>query len=309
MRARSVVRAEVTPGAVLLACSVPILFLHVKYQPGVRVPLRSTHLGIELSDVAVLVVALAAVREGVRRGFEPLRAGMPLWIVSAALLGWMALRTESLVHAVTAAKFAEYALLALSAPLVLRRRADWELVASAAGAWSAVATLVALLQFFGADISDAWPAGRRQPSFLGHSDFAALSALALGIGLAALVIGRRRLGWAPVVAGGAGLVLAGTSAGLVGAAAGALVLLYSAARRQALRRSDVLVAGAVVAVVAAGVLTLRAGDFEQFLRFLHVDRQERSSTANVQTYAHHTLLVYVGYRIWLGHKVTGVGLL
>src|SRR5438876_1934404 len=144
LRARSLARAGVSPGAAALALAVPFLFLHIKYQPGVRVPLGSTHLGLELSDLAVVVVAVFALREGLREGFAALRPALALWISSAALLLWIFVRSESLTHVVTAAKFAEYALLAVSAPLVLRRRADWELVAAAVVAWSVAATLFGL---------------------------------------------------------------------------------------------------------------------------------------------------------------------
>ena len=147
--------------ALVLALAVPFLFLHIKYQPGVRVRLGSTHLGIEASDLAVVVVALVALREGLRAGFAPLRPALPLWIASAALVVWILVRSETLVHLVTAVKFSEYALLAISAPLILRRRDDWEVVAAAIVAWSVAATLVALLQFFGLGIADAWAAGRR----------------------------------------------------------------------------------------------------------------------------------------------------
>src|SRR5882762_5625740 len=166
LRARSMAtESGISPGAAALALAVPFLFLHIKYQPGVRVPLGSTHLGLELSDVAVVVVAVFALREGLRRGFAALRPALALWISSAALLLWIFLRSESLTHFVTAAKFAEYALLAISAPLILRRRADWELVAAVIVAWSVAATLFGFVQFLGADIADAWAAGRRQPSF------------------------------------------------------------------------------------------------------------------------------------------------
>jgi O-antigen ligase len=62
----------------------------------------------------------------------------------------------------------------------------------------------------------------------------------------------------------------------------------------------------VVAVVAAGVLVLRAGDFENFLRFVHLKGKE-TQTANIQTYSHHALLAYIGYRIWLDHPIVGAG--
>ena len=306
VRARAVARSGISPGAVVLAVAVPIMFLHIKYQLGVRVQLGSTHLALELSDLAVVAVALAAVREGLRAGFAPLRRALSLWIAAAALLVWIFARSQTLEHAVTAAKFGEYALLALSAPLLLRRRSDWELVAAAIVGWSVVATFVGLLQIFGADIADAWAAGRRQPSFLGHSDFAALSALALGIGLAAVLLAQRRIGWLAIATGALGVMLSGATAGLIGVAAGTAGLLYATARRRRLVMRDLAVSAAVVAVVAAGVFTLRAGDFEHFLEFLHVKSEERT-TVGVETYSHHTLLAYIGYRIWRDHPVAGAG--
>ena len=306
VRARTFARSGISPGAAALTLAVPFLFLHIKYQPGVRVPLGSTHLGLELSDLAVVVVALFALREGIRTGFAPLRPAWPLWLASLALVLWIIVRSGSLTHLVTAAKFSEYALLAISAPLVLRRRDDWEFVAAAVVGWSVVATCVGLLQFFGLGIADAWAAGRRQPSFLGHSDFAALSAFALAIGLAAVLAANRRIGWAAIASGALGLILSGATAGLIGIAAGAAALLYAISRRRSLAIRDVAVSGAVVGVVAAGVLVLRAGDFENFLRFLHLKGKE-TQTANIQTYSHHTLLAYIGYRIWRDHPVIGAG--
>jgi len=295
-----------TRHVIALALAIPFLFLHIKYQPGVRVPLGSTHLGLELSDLAVLVVALTALREGLRNGFARLRPGLSLWVAAALLIVWIFVRSQSLTHAVTAAKFAEYALLAVSLPLIIRRREQYEFVAGAIVAWSVVATAFALLQIFGVDIAAAWPAGRRQPSFLGHSDFAALSGLALAIGLAGVLLTRRAIAWVGVASGVIGLMLAGATAGLLGTIGGAIALLAAILRRRPLVLRDFVVTGGCVALVAAGVLTLRAGDFEQLLRFLHLKGRETQSN-NIQTYSHHALLAYVGYRIWRDHPVAGAG--
>jgi O-antigen ligase len=291
---------------IALALAVPIIFLHVEYQPSVDVSLGDTELGLELSDLMIVIVALVALRAGMRNGFAPLRPALALWIASALLLLWIFIRSESLENVVTAATFAEYALLAVATPLLLRRRADWELVAAVVVGWSVVATLFGLVQFFGADIADAWAAGRRQPSFLGHSEFAALSAFALAIGLAAVLLARRRVGWVGIGSGTLGLVLAGAAAGLIGVAAAAVGLLYAISRRRALEMRDLAISGAVVGIVAAGVLTLRAGDFERFLRFLDLKGRE-TQTADVETYSHHTLLAYIGYRIWRDHPAVGAG--
>jgi O-antigen ligase len=101
-------------------------------------------------------------------------------------------------------------------------------------------------------------------------------------------------------------MLAGATAGLVGTVAGVVGLLVIVARRRRLELRDFAITSSCLILVAAGVLTLRAGDFEHFLRFLHLKGRE-TQTSNIETYSHHTLLAYVGYRIWRNHPVAGAG--
>jgi hypothetical protein len=307
-------------GALVLAASLPLLFLHVEYQPGLTIDVGDTRVAVEVSDLALLAVVGTAIAMGRSRGFTPLRAGLPLWIAAGALTLWIAAATlygplvldgyPLLENLVTAAKFAEYALLAASVPLLVRARDELGLVVGVLIVWSVLASVVALLQFQGLDVFDAWSAGRRQPSFLGHHDLAALSGAVFLIGLATLLLdprtGRRRLSTAAIVSGGAGLALAAALASMVGIALalGALVSIWLWRGERALAR--LAVALALVAAVGLAVLTLRSGDVADFLTFAG-DDSEQPRAEEVETYSQRTLLAYIGWRIFLDHPVLGVG--
>src|SRR5207302_3751472 len=215
---------------------------------------------VVLSDLVLLAVGLAALWAGLRRGFAPLRAGWPIWIAGGVFLldvgagsvypKLWASGYHASTHAVTAAKFAEYALLALTVPLLVRARRDVELLAVTLIAWSVTATVAGVAQIFGADILEAWTAGRRQPSFLGHHDFASLSGATLAlclVGLALRPVWRPRPALLAVagLSGGLGLIVSGSSAGAIGLAVGAGALLLAARLRGWLARRRGLAVGAI----------------------------------------------------------------
>src|SRR5436305_3571562 len=136
------VRLPVAPRALVVAAAIPFLFLHVRYQPGVSVGPIDAY----LSDFAVLAVVATALWTGVRDGFAPLRPGLPVWIALACFFTWIlvgvfvghehAATYATRTHAVTAAKFIEYGLLAPSIVLLLRTRAELLLAAWTLVLWS-----------------------------------------------------------------------------------------------------------------------------------------------------------------------------
>jgi O-antigen ligase len=315
------VRLPVAPRALVVAAAIPLLFLHSKFQPSVSIALHGTSLDAYLSDFAVAAVVLTAAAVGLRDGWSRLAAGRPLWWAASGFFVWVAFEVAwghhvtgsyaTASHLATAMKFLEYALLAPSVALIVRRRLDlltllWSLVL-----WSCCATVAGIAEFFGSP----WPAkgavGHRQASFLSPADFSALSAAALLVGLVALTFPRLRLGRAlgrvAVVSGVLGTIIAGAMASALGlVTAGIVVAIVSAVRRELdLRRASATALAALVAV--AGVLVIRGHDLSTFARFLGASSQPESPDRHVETYAHHTLLVWFGYRIWLDHPVLGVG--
>ena len=73
-----------------------------------------------------------------------------------------------------------------------------------------------------------------------------------------------------------------------------------------LRRAPAV--GAIALVTAGGVVTIRGADLGAFARFLGASSsQQAEPQTKVQTYAHRTLLVWIGYRMWLDHPIVGVG--
>jgi hypothetical protein len=308
-----------SPGALVLVATLPIVFLHVDYQPAVSGPLGAT---FKLSDGMILLTALATVVVGVReRSVGRLRSGLPVWVAAGLLLGWIVLacfypllsaraygwRT----HLVSAGEFCEYALLAPAVPILLRRRTDGLLALGTFVAWTAVATGVAVVQWAGWSGLGGWGQGHRQPSFLGTHDLTALAGATLGIGLVAILWGvrgsLRRGAWLALVTGIVGFMLGGATAGVIGLVPAVVVAAVIAARRGLLTRRALATGLAAVAIASLGVVALRAGDFGQFFRFLGVRQAQSSTATNVQTYSQRTLLAYIGARIWIHHPVAGVG--
>ena len=311
-----------SPGALVLAAAIPILFLHVAYQPGFGVGLGSTTVNAYLSDFAVLAVVVASAVRGLRDGFGPLAHGRWLWLAGGAFLFWMFVEVGYghahdasyawHTHGVTAAKFAEYALLAPSVPLLVRRAEDllaslWSIVL-----WSACATAVGVAQFFGANIFLAGTVGRRQASFLSSADFAALSSAALVVGIVSLALPRLRLGRAlgcvATLTGGLGMIVAGAIASVLGLATALVALVVVLLVRGEFQPRRVAAVAAAGAVVLAGAVAIRGSDLDAFARVLGASPgARRASPSKIQTYAHRTLLVWLGFEIWKDHPLLGVG--
>lgn len=310
-----------SPGALVLAAAIPLLFLHVDYQPSVAVSLAHTTVTAYLSDFAVLAVVLAAIAAVARDGLAPLRPGRALWIAGALFFVWVGLEVvygrvhassyATASHGVTAVKFLEYALLAPALVLLVRRRNDLLAVLWSLTAWTAAAAIVAVAQFFGASIALANLVGRREASFVGYSDFSALSVAALLVGVVALAVprlGLGRLGLLATAAGAVGTVLAGAMAGALGLVTGAVVLVVVLWARHELTLRRVGAAAVVVGVVLLGTVAIRGNDLEAFARFAGASTSSSASpAAHVQTYSQRTLLAWIGYEIWKGHPLLGVG--
>ena len=79
----------------MLAAAIPILFLHVRYQPGFGVGFGSTTVNAYLSDFAVLAVVLLALWSGIHDGFAPLARGRLLWLAAALFFAWVLSRLRT----------------------------------------------------------------------------------------------------------------------------------------------------------------------------------------------------------------------
>jgi O-antigen ligase len=311
-----------SPRALLLAAAIPILFLHVQYQPGVTVDIGSTSINAYLSDFLVLAVVLLALAVGIRSGFGPLVRGRIFWAAAIVFFVWIFVEVAYgrvhdsgyawQTHAVTAAKLLEYALLAPAVVLIVRTFTDLLVALWSLTLWSVFATGVGVAQFFGAPIFLAGTVARRQASFLSSGDFAAISSAVLLLGLIAFGLPRlqlgRRLAIVATVSGVLGTIIAGALASVLGVMTALVVLaLIALARRELSLRPIALVAGAA-AIVLVGSIAIRGADLDAFARFLGASPgKQQANPTKIQTYAHRTLLVWLGYQIWIDHPAIGVG--
>ena len=307
--------------ALVLAAAVPFLFLHATYQPTLSIGLASTSVDVTLADAAIACVLVAAALRSRREGIQPLgRARVLLgFAVATIVVAALSLATPSLLgedyafatHAVSVAKFAWYATLLPATILLVRATRDVVPLVRAFVAWSVAATSWGLFQFLGlvSEFEGKRP-GQREPSFVGIHDFAALSGAALVVGALGVALGDgrpagRRWSVVAVVTGALGVVLSGAMTAVMGLWLATAAVLLGARAVRALRPRRALALVAVTLLVTLGTAAMRAETIERFAEFLGI--RDRVEQTGVESYAHRTLLAYIGARIWLDRPVTGVG--
>jgi O-antigen ligase len=118
----------------------------------------------------------------------------------------------------------------------------------------------------------------------------------------------RALTWLALATGTLGMIVAGAIASVLGLATALVVLAVVLVVRGELAARRAAAIGAVAAVVAVGAIAIRGSDLDAFARFLGASPGTQHSTpTKVQTYAHRTLLAWLGWRIWTDHPLLGVG--
>ena len=307
--------------ALALAVAIPFLFLHATYQPTLSISAGSTSIDATLADAAIALVVVAALVRGRREGWAPLASARALLGLTAAfvLVGALSLATPSFlgedyavgVHAISLAKFAWYACLLPATLLLVRSTRDAVPLLRAVVAWSVAATSWGLLQFLGivSEFEGKRP-GQREPSFVGIHDFAVLSGAALVVGALGIALrdGRpagRSWAFVGLAAGSLGVILSGAMTAVLGLWLAVVAILLGARILRVLDPRRALVLLAVALVVTAGTATMRADTIERFAEFIGL--REKTADTGVESYAHRTLLAYIGGRIWLDRPITGVG--
>jgi hypothetical protein len=304
----------------VLAAAVPPLFLHVRYQPSASLALGGASVDLRISDLAVLAVVVAAMASGARLGWEPLQAGRVPLTIGLGFLAWVAIATlygpliddryPFASNAVTAAKFAWYALLAPAAVLLLRRREDVRAFLFGVVGWSVVASSVGFLQLLGlVDEFEGRRPGQRETSWLGVHDFAALSGASMAVAVVAIAYGSERRGDLPArtagITGGVGLIVAAALNQVAALAVGVASVLGFRRGRVSVARVAAL--AAIVLAVGGGAVALRAGDLGDLLRVVGIGDEPEQPATEVETFTHRSVLLYLGVRIALDHPLLGVG--
>ncbi len=313
--------SDISPGAVVLAAALPLVFLHSRYQPDLGFGAGGTHVSITLSDLAVLAVAVAAIATARRTGIAVLRRGLPIWLAAGGLLvvvlvsiSYPLLRDQPYdwhARLVSALKFCEYATLAPAVALLLPRLRNAAVPLRALVAWGVAATGWGVLQFAGVvnEFAGKRPA-QREPSFLGLHDFAALSGAVLLVGLVAMALRDadlldRRWAVAAVAAGGLGIVTSGALTAVIGMWLALAAVGHLAHKRRLLTRRAAAVLVATAVVVTLGAAGMRGTALRDFAAFLGLTRNPTPGA--VESYSQRTVLGYIGLKIFLTEPITGVG--
>ena len=268
------------------------------------------------SDVAIAIVLVAAATAGAMFGWEPLRRGTALWVVSALFVAVMASRrasggrsATSMHHLTTVAKYTgEYALLAPAMVLLFRRQVDLDRFLWVFVVWAAAAGLWGALMFLGiVDDPDGPRPGQREVSFLGHQMLGSFTGAAVAIGFAAIALGtRHRLAAIAVVGGGIGVVIDASVFAYLGTVLAAIAVVVVTRKLRTLNLARLAALCAILVVVGSGVFVLRGSDVTNYLGFLGITESNKSATTGqVETGQQRALLLWMGWQMWKDHPILG----
>jgi hypothetical protein len=301
--------ADVLP--LVAAASIPLVFLHAMYQWHGKIGPADVY----GSDLAIALVFASALASGVLFGWHPLARMRVAWILIGALMGlfviacfWRPLELPT-KHLTTAAKMIEYALLAPSVVLLLRRRIDVDRFLYVFVGWALAAALWGVLMFLAiVDDPEGPRPGQREVSFLGHQDFGTFTGAALAIGFSALALAIRPALAAVAITGGAiGVILDASVFVYLGCLLATVAVVWIGRRAGTLSLRRGVAIAAVLVVVGSGVYVLRGSDVTNYLSFLGITKSHTNASGNVETGSQRALLAWIGYRMWSDHPVLGVG--
>ena len=287
----------------VLALAVALSLWRAADQPSLDIGFGATTISVVVTDVALIVLAVLCIGETARGARIP-RTGRFAAIAAGAfaLLILLSGAASGAVGFVAAGKVVELAALSFGALLFVRDRPAVEAVVDVLLLVTAAADVVALFDFLRGG-------GGRQASFLGEHDFAALATVPLLYGVVLLFDrdASRRRALAALVIGGLGVIFGAALASLLGFYLGVAALLVAVAATHRAHWRPVLSTFAVVLVVTAGTLGLRAGAGDLgFLQSWFGKPAERPGQY-AGSWSQRLIFVYVGGRVFLDHPVLGVG--
>jgi|SRR5579871_5787746 len=288
-----------SPTAALLYITVALCLVRSRDQPSVELTLHNTTVSVVPGDVALLLLAVAAIRELARTPLPRIAwAAILTGAVFCALVVGTAIGNGQ-AAVVAAVKVSELAALGLGLLAFLRGPRRVEGLVDVLLLFTTIAGVVGVIKF-------VTGGGGRQASFLGEHDFAALATLTLLYGLV-LFFERRRLSRAAlaVVAGSLGCVLGSALASLLGLYLGAALVVVAAAIARRLDVRAVVVTLLALAAVTGGTLSIRAGD----LSFLQAwfGKPETRPGEYAASWSQRLIFAYIGGRVFLAHPLFGSG--
>jgi O-Antigen ligase len=288
-----------SPRFALFLLAVALTLVRARDLPAVDVGFGSTSAAVTPADLVLGALAVAAVLSLLRNGTP--RAAWPTILAAAAFIALL-LGTAAANGAyafVSGVKLTELAALALAAIAFLRSRAQLEALADLLIIFGIAADIYAAVEFVA-------NGGGRQPSFLGEHDFAALATLPVLYGLCLLYEGSAaKRAWTAIVVGSIGCVLGAALASLVGFYLGSALLMVVRAARRRLTLQQAVATLAVVAVVTAGTLTIRAGSLGFLQSWFGKPPSRPGQYAS--SWSQRLIYVYVGGRMFLAHPILGTG--